>query len=261
MVWSRRSIKRWDEHDVAVLAATASLHSAIQTATSTLTGNDLYPEIFLALRQIVEKSGRSDFKLCVTGYPAFLNVDTTYCNDVTFSYWFPHHKLLLTETVGPFLDTNLRLQLNNLVQSLNSFLSGLVNDFNSQYTTTPVVFMPTDVAFNGHRFCEQDVNEPDSTRIDTWFFLSGWVDNSMPGVAPAYIGDDAITSGNGTCDINVADVFDAMTCMTAQAVSVDGSFEQATFLNDTALLTEGGFSAVCRGGSRLGRQRHFIPER
>jgi hypothetical protein len=97
----------------------------IKPATSTLTGNDPYPEIFLALRQIVEKSGRSDFKLYVTGYPAFLNVDTTYCNDVTFNHWFPYDKLLPTVTVGPFLDTN-------LVQSLNSFLSGLVNDFNSQ---------------------------------------------------------------------------------------------------------------------------------
>jgi hypothetical protein len=111
--------------------------------------------------------------------------------------------------------------------------------------------VPTDAAFNGHRFCEQDVNEPDSTRIDTWFFLSGWGDNSLPGMAPAYMGDDAITSGNttalpdpSTCDINATDVFDAMTCKTAQAVSVDGSFEQATFLNDTALLAEGEFSAV-----------------
>ena len=185
------------------------------------------------------------------GYPTFFNADTTYCNDVTFYYWFPHHKILPTETVAPFLDTGLRLQLNNLVQNLNSFLSGLVNDFNSQYTNTPVVFLPTDAAFNGHRFCEKDVNEPDSTRIDTWFFLSGWGDNSLPGVTPAYAGDDAIISGNttalpdpSTCDTNAADIFDAMTCITAQAVSVDGSFEQATFLNDTAVLAEEDFSAV-----------------
>ena len=111
--------------------------------------------------------------------------------------------------------------------------------------------MPTDAAFNGHRFCEKDVNEPDSTRIDTWFFLSGWGDNSLPGVTPAYVGDDAITSGNttalpdpSTCDTNAADIFDAMTCMTAQAFSVDSSLEQAMFLYDTTVLAEEAFSAV-----------------
>ena len=44
----------------------------IQTATSSLAGNDLYRDVFQTLQQIVEKSGRSDFKLYVISYPAFL---------------------------------------------------------------------------------------------------------------------------------------------------------------------------------------------
>lgn len=224
---------------------------AISNGMSVLAGGKLFQDIFITLQQIVEKSGRADFKLYMTGYPSFFNVDTTSCNDASFNYWNPHRRFIRTDT-GPFLDLQLRLSLNKLIQSLNYFLFNLINELNTQYTNTPIVFIPTDPVFNGHRFCEQGVTEPDSTHPDTWFFLSGWGDNKLPGATAEFVGDDLIASGNtsalldpSTCDIDAAaDMFDTMTCMTAKAVSVDGSFEQSTFLNDTALVAEGELWAV-----------------
>jgi hypothetical protein len=100
---------------------------------------------FFKLLQIVTKSGRTDFKIYFTGYPAFFNVDTTYCNDITFFYWAPHHRPAPINDGYTYLSQQLRLQLNNLLMSLNQFLSGLVNDFNAQrqfQNKPPVVFVP-----------------------------------------------------------------------------------------------------------------------
>ncbi|KIX06430.1 uncharacterized protein Z518_04406 [Rhinocladiella mackenziei CBS 650.93] len=177
----------------------------VQNVIGILNGNQLYPALFQALQQTVIKSGRTDFKLYMTGYPAFFNVDTTYCNDVAFHYWFPHHRITPIEGTLPFLDTALRLKLNNLVQSLNSFLSGLVNDFNNQYLSNPPVEIGVDDA----------VTSANSTLPDP-----------------------------DTCDPEAADIYDMMTCMTTKAVSVDGSSEQGVFPNDTAIIADGEFDAV-----------------
>jgi hypothetical protein len=156
----------------------------ITDAKAQIAGNDLYRNVTQALTEIITKSGRIDFTLYFTGYPAFFNIDTTYCNGVTFYYMSPHHRSLSINGGYPWLSQQLRLQLNDLLGSLNQFLSGLVNDFNSQpqfQNNTQVIFVPTDPAFNGHRFCEEGVLEPDHSHADTWFFLSGWSDDTLPG--------------------------------------------------------------------------------
>ena len=154
----------------------------------------------------------------------------------------------------PCLSQQLRLQLNDLLQSLNSFLSGLVNDFNAQpqfRNNSQVIFVPTDPAFNGHRFCEEDVQEPDSTRTDTWFFLSGWPNNSLLGSPTTASSLDAVTLGNttalpvpSTCDPYDMDEEAALQCRTAKATTVAGSQQVEIFDADMQAVAQGNFSAV-----------------
>lgn len=95
-------------------------------------------------------------------------------------------------------------------------LSQVVDSVNRAYPEQRVHFINTDAAFNGHRFCEKDgdteVIEPDSNRIDTWFFLSGWPDNSLL--------DAATSSGNEVQELeelragNLTALPDPNTCTT-----------------------------------------------
>jgi lysophospholipase L1-like esterase len=226
----------------------------IKDATAKMTGNDLYRNVTQALTEIVTKSGRSDFKVYFTGYPAFFNVDTTYCNDVTFFYSSPHHSSSPIDDGYPWLSQQLRLQLNDLLGSLNQFLSGLVNDFNSQpqFQNNPqVIFVPTDPAFNGHRFCEEGVLEPDPSHADTWFFLSGWSDDTLPGATTQLAFEDLVTQGNATAlpDPNTCDPYDsnssvAFQCRTALAVATSGTQANEIFEEDLQFVASGEFSDV-----------------
>lgn len=60
-------------------------------AQEIINGPDLRNDISSALQQMFQKSGRSDFKIYMTGYPAFFNVDTASCDYTTFYYWQPGH--------------------------------------------------------------------------------------------------------------------------------------------------------------------------
>ena len=40
--------------------------------------------------------------------------------------------------------------------------------------------MDPNPSYTGHRWCEDGVYEPDNDRLDTWLFLSGTPDNSLP---------------------------------------------------------------------------------
>lgn len=52
----------------------------VKKAHDIINGRDLSTDINLALNQILAKSGRDDFKVCVTGYPTFFNDQTDYCD-------------------------------------------------------------------------------------------------------------------------------------------------------------------------------------
>ncbi|RVX65813.1 hypothetical protein B0A52_10329 [Exophiala mesophila] len=87
----------------------------------------------------------------------------------------------------------------------------------------PVTFIDPNPAFNGHRFCEKggdtEVTEPDSSRIDTWFFLSGWPDNAPLNAATA--------SGNEVQELdelhagNLTALSDPNTCSTSNTGNND----------------------------------------
>lgn len=59
-------------------------------------------------------------------------------------------------------------------------LSAAVEGVNTGLPQQHVWFIDPNPRYDGHRFCEEGVNDPDAARDDTWLFLSGWQDNSLP---------------------------------------------------------------------------------
>ena len=112
--------------------------------------------------------------------------------------------------------------------------------------------------FDGHRWCEVDngveVVEPDENRLDTWFFLSGWKDNNLPGsnsAADAQSQEDAETAkGNSTalpdpatCNQTVAigDWGARMLCDIAIAITNTTDTPYQTVVADQKLVAQGEF--------------------
>lgn len=212
----------------------------IDDAMIKINGPDLLNDFATILHQIIDKSGRPDFKIYVTGYPAFFNVDIKWCDDVTFNYYIPHHRLTPIEDLPQPLTQDLRLQLNGLVMNVNHLILSVVTQVNQQYTGTRTVFVDPNPSFDTHRFCEQDngqdVREPDSGRSDTWLFLSAWSDNTLPGDPGALLASEIeeaalLAQGNttalpdpNTCQLsNSTDWADQLLCGTAVAASVPNS--------------------------------------
>lgn len=180
--------------------------AAVRSAHYKINGVDLRHEIGSALHQMIDKSGRDDFKVYMTGYPAFFNVDTASCDYTTFYYWQPDHHGFHHLGNWAYLYRPLRLKINNLVSELNTMLSQVATSVNTRYTSQRVWFVDPNPLFDGHRFCESDggieVTEPDASRSDTWLFLSGWEDNNLPDTDSSRHANkqqaNAVSAGNGT---------------------------------------------------------------
>ncbi|KAM7205006.1 hypothetical protein V8F33_001247 [Rhypophila sp. PSN 637] len=87
---------------------------------------------------------------------------------------------------SPKLTRETRKRMNHLVSGVNLLLEDIAGDVNARfgYTDTgsrkkrkKVIFINYDHLFEGHRFCEEGVTEPDFNRTETWFFLPGGGDN------------------------------------------------------------------------------------
>jgi lysophospholipase L1-like esterase len=130
-----------------------------------------------AYLSILSASDNNNFMLYVTGYVGFFNYDTTICNLSTFQYWWPAYNPSIPETENtPFLTTDVRVELDALVDQMNGVIQQAVNDANSLYGSTSVTYVDIQPYFDTHRWCEAGVYEPDSGRGETFFFLSGWDD-------------------------------------------------------------------------------------
>ena len=209
----------------------------VRLAREKINGRELFSDISTALRQIIDKSGRDDLKVYMTGYPTFFNVDTDTCEYSTFYYWQPGHHGIHHIGNWAYLYKDLRRKLNDLVNELNRMLSQVSDAVNQGSPDPRVRFVDINPKFDGHRFCEKDagqeVTKPDKNRMDTWLFLSGWPDNGVPGSESAAESlneeHDAIVKGNSTaipyandCPNNLGkstDWADRMLCDTARAVA------------------------------------------
>jgi hypothetical protein len=109
------------------------------------------------------------FRLFITGYAAFFNEDTTQCDDVTFRRCVAPAPLCWFD-VSPTLTRKLRRNLNRLVTNLNARLAAIVEEFNNEAGVATVAFVDFNKEFDGHRFCEMGVNEPDKDPTRSWFY-------------------------------------------------------------------------------------------
>ncbi|CEJ81358.1 hypothetical protein VHEMI01489 [[Torrubiella] hemipterigena] len=107
------------------------------------------------------------FSIFITGYARFFNAETDECDDHSLGVWWR----------GPKLKKELRQQMNDMVQEVNARIKKSVKIINAGFSEPRVFFIDYDDKFEGHRFCEPSVVEPDYTRNETWFFLVGGQDN------------------------------------------------------------------------------------
>ena len=261
-------------------------------------GLKLFSNISLVLHQMIHKSGREDFRVYLTGYPTFSDNRTASCDYTTFFYWHPSHHTIHLPGSWAYLFQELRLQLNNLITSLNRKPSQVTDSVNSAYQEQHVWFVDHNPFFDGYRFCGvaqnseaiggfgvntyTEVIDPDSSLLDTWLFLSGWPDNSIPGTESAQhakeedleaviAGTSTVLPDPATCSSTLGrstDWADRMLCDTAMAVAGSehsgyyGPSDAAAILNAIFRHSRTRITVrlLCRGGHQRVRRRPFIQE-
>ena len=92
-------------------------------------------------------------RFLVTGYATFFNEETAACDGATFSITNPEQ----------FLTRQLRRELNHVVEMLNRVIRSAVEASGAEYVDINEIF-------EGHRFCEEGVSEPNDSRTEAWFF-------------------------------------------------------------------------------------------
>jgi len=124
----------------------------VAEARALIESRGLIHKIDAVISESVKKK-RSDALLFVTGYARFFNEQTDLCDHITFSR---------TKPLG-YLTKEKRRALNQLVSMLNDVIRASADLHGAKY-------VDIDGLYEGHRFCEEGVQEPDLGRDDTWFF-------------------------------------------------------------------------------------------
>ena len=196
---------------------------------------------------ILQKSGRNDFDLFVTGYPKFFDEQTTGCNKASFHYWWSTQEIgFLHDPRIVLLTTDLRTELDALVDKLNGVIQGAIEDANNERDTNQVHFVNiVDKFSNGnHRWCENGVRDPEPSRQDTWFFLSAWPDVNYDTTAAENSEIQALVSqgqinlpDSSSCyndlssSANGADPYLLSMCRVSEEIAMDPSGPQASRFN------------------------------
>ncbi|TLS24451.1 hypothetical protein PpBr36_08773 [Pyricularia pennisetigena] len=150
--------------------------AAIRRATNLLDSPAFELSLEMALLSLLDAARWEQhprFAVIVTGYARFFDARTSACDDRSLGVWIG----------GPKLSARLRARLNGLVDAVNARLRDTVRAVNLRFASPRqrVLFVDYDEQFEGHRFCEPGVLEPDYQRDDTWFFLVGGKDNGGSG--------------------------------------------------------------------------------
>lgn len=150
--------------------------SALAAADVAIASPDFELRLMLILREVLDKvkwERHPEFAITVTGYARFFNEHTKKCDDVSLGVWWGGNGI----TRGPKLTRGLRMRINRLVEAVNEKIRRTVEGVNGAFAGMErVVFVNFDEVFEGHRFCEEGVVEPDYGREETWFFLPGGAD-------------------------------------------------------------------------------------
>ncbi|KFA65389.1 hypothetical protein S40285_00406 [Stachybotrys chlorohalonatus IBT 40285] len=144
--------------------------SALRKSEEAIEGPEFEHRLRIAIMEILDMihwEKRLWFTITVTGYARFFNAETEECDDYSFGVWWR----------GPKLKRELRQRMNLMVDSVNGKIRRSIDSINDDFLEPKVFFVDYDAEFEGHRFCEPGVVEPDYARNDTWFFLVGGEDN------------------------------------------------------------------------------------
>ena len=153
----------------------------VAKANELLASPNLTANITDVLKEIIDKNRNDAFKIYMTGYVTFFNETTPLCESSSFRIYNPHYDATHKEKGQPWLTKALRKQMNDVVVALNTMLNHVTASVNAHYSNTRrVVFVDPNPAYDGHRWCEDGVYEPDNDRLNTWLFLSGTPDNNLP---------------------------------------------------------------------------------
>jgi hypothetical protein len=187
---------------------------AYMTDTS---ADGLQAKLTAAYLSILNKANSRGFQLYVTSYPIFFNDQTADCQYSSFHYWwggynpasdFPVNRIV-------YLTTDLRTELNGLVEQLNGVILSAVQAANAAHGGNQVHFVDIVDSYTSHHWCEDGVHEPDSTVQNTWFFLSAWPDVGFNSAAEEVAEVSAFIS-NGPIQLP-----DASSCVTDPAAQLD----------------------------------------
>ncbi|KAK0645957.1 SGNH hydrolase-type esterase domain-containing protein [Cercophora newfieldiana] len=163
--------------------------SALAASEAALLAPDFDLRLLLVLRETLDKvqwEKHPRFTITVTGYAKFFNAETEECDGVSLGVWWGGAGVVR----GPKLTKEVRGRMNGLVERVNAKIRRTVEGVNGGFAGMErVVFVDYDKEFEGHRFCEEGVKEPDYGREETWFFLPGGGDSGEGGRPP---------DGNGT---------------------------------------------------------------
>lgn len=109
------------------------------------------------------------FQIFLVGFARFWNSETDQCDQASWEYWdkthWPRHP---PET----MTKDRRRKMNEWIVRANEILDGVVAALNKEGETR-VHFVNYDDAFDGHRFCEENVIEPqanDEPRPEAYLF-------------------------------------------------------------------------------------------
>lgn len=169
----------------------ASCQAAL-AATEKNIDNNVNNAVYNTVLNIVQKALKPGFELYLTSYPRFWNENTTQCNSVSFNYWSgPDTSYTMTQ--------ERRAAMNRLTLKLNSQLASVVKTFNTN-SYPNVHIIDIDTPFQGHRFCEDGITEPQQPSQDnsnTWIFQYNTPVGSI----------DQTTAGNGGANTDGANYF------------------------------------------------------
>ncbi|KAH6842747.1 mutanase [Chaetomium sp. MPI-CAGE-AT-0009] len=209
-----------------------------------------------AYLRILSKTGRRDTNLYVAGYPLFFNEETSICNDSTFHYFWSGYKPSAGDWRRVWLTKELRKELNDLVRQLNFVIQDAINDANNAHGGKQVHWVDMVPAFRDgrHMWCEEGVYDPDSSRNETWFFLSAWPDvDSSTSAAEAAERETLFAQGQivlpnaDTCNTTLglnADPYAVAMCHRAQEIRYDpGGLTALWFGRANADLASGNVSS------------------
>ncbi|RMZ73071.1 esterase [Pyrenophora seminiperda CCB06] len=134
-----------------------------------------------AIKSVFQNAPRT--KLYVTGYPAFWNADTDACDKVSFKLNCPHNYVLP-------LTKERRRKMNELHALLNTKIKATIDNWP---THADLFYVNVNDKFNGHRFCEEGVQEPSYRNPNTWFYP---LEYNTGGQSVPYDGRTNVPSGD-----------------------------------------------------------------